>query len=400
MMWRLARLLAAGISVVLVAESSAQAQVLAQTAPGQTQVAQAPQKGQPPRQSHSARIDEVNQNTVTIITGNPNGTQLVIGYDLSVVLDSDNLRVLPVVGTGSQGNIRDVLYLRGVDLGITQTNILAEAKRSGEYGPGMESRISYITTLFNSEMHVLVGSGIEKLEDLNGKKVNLSTKGSGSQAASRQVFDALGIKIEEVNMGHGDAFLKIKSGEIAATVAASAKPGAAFQKFKLEPGMKLLPVPYTEALEADFLPSTITHKDYPNLLKEGQSVDTIAFSLVLIAYNWPRNTERYRRLANFVDALFTKFEELKKPPRHEKWVDVNLAAPFKGWKRFPAAQEWLDRNAAAAAGTPTPKAAPAPTGVDPALARLQAARAAPGDPAEQERLFRQFLEWSKGQGKK
>jgi TRAP transporter TAXI family solute receptor len=397
-MWRLARLLAAGISVVLVAESSAQAQVLAQTAPGQTQVAQAPQKGQPPRQSHSARIDEVNQNTVTIITGNPNGTQLVIGYDLSVVLDSDNLRVLPVVGTGSQGNIRDVLYLRGVDLGITQTNILAEAKRSGEYGPGMESRISYITTLFNSEMHVLVGSGIEKLEDLNGKKVNLSTKGSGSQAASRQVFDALGIKIEEVNMGHGDAFLKIKSGEIAATVAASAKPGAAFQKFKLEPGMKLLPVPYTEALEADFLPSTITHKDYPNLLKEGQSVDTIAFSLVLIAYNWPRNTERYRRLANFVDALFTKFEELKKPPRHEKWVDVNLAAPFKGWKRFPAAQEWLDRNAAA--GTPTPKAAPAPTGVDPALARLQAARAAPGDPAEQERLFRQFLEWSKGQGKK
>jgi TRAP transporter TAXI family solute receptor len=364
---------------------------------GDTQVAQSAAKGQPPRLSHAARIDEVNQNTVTIITGNPNGTQLLIGYDLSVVLDDgDNLRVLPVVGTGSQGNIRDVLYLRGVDLGITQTNILAEAKRSGQYGPGMENRIAYITTLFNSEMHVLVGPGIEKLEDLNGKKVNLSVKGSGSQAASRQVFDALGIKIEEVNMGHGDAYLKIKSGEIAATVAASAKPAAAFQKFKLEPGMKLLPVPYVEALEADFLPTTITHKDYPNLLPENGSIDTIAFSLVLIAYNWPRNSERYRRLAKFVDALFSKFEQLKKPPRHEKWVDVNLAAPFKGWRRFPAAQEWLDRNPVG--GTPTAKG-PGP-GVDPALARVQAARVAPGDPAEQERLFRQFLEWSKSQGKK
>jgi TRAP transporter TAXI family solute receptor len=399
MMWRLARLLPAGLLVVLFA-GSAQAQGSAGDA---EVVAQATQKGaQASRLSHAARIDEVNQNTVTIITGNPNGTQLSIGYDLSVVLDDDeNLRVLAMIGKGSQGNIRDVLYLRGIDMGISQTNILADAKRSGQYGPGMENRITYITTLFNSEMHVLAGPGIEKLEDLNGKKVNLSVKGSGSQAASRQVFDALGIKIDEVNMGHGDAYLKIKSGEIAATVAASAKPAAAFQKFKLEPGMKLLPVPYTEALEADFLPTTITHKDYPNLLPENGSIDTIAFSLVLFAYNWPRNSERYRRLAKFVDAFFSKFEELKKPPRHEKWRDVNLAAPFKGWHRFPAAQEWLNRHPV---GTTTSKDGPAapaaPASVDPALARVQAARIAPGDPAEQERLFRQFLEWSKSQGKK
>lgn len=398
MMWRLARLLAAGLSMFLVAHSAR-----AQGSAGDIQVAQSAPKAAP-RLSHSARIDEVNQNTVTIITGNPNGTQLLIGYDLSVVLDDDdNLRVLAMIGKGSQGNIRDVLYLRGIDMGISQTNILAEARRSGQYGPGMENRLTYITTLFNSEMHVLVGPGIEKLQDLNGKKVNLSVKGSGSQAASRQVFDALGIKIEEVNMGHGDAYLQIKSGEIAATVAASAKPASAFQKFKLEPGMKLLPVPYTEALEADFLPTTITHKDYPNLLPEKGSVDTIAFSLVLFAYNWPRNTERYRRLAKFVDAFFSRFEELKKPPRHEKWKDVNIAAPFKGWQRFPAAQEWLDRHpvgGATSKGAPTQPAPAAPGAVDPTLARVQAARAAPGDPAEQERLFRQFLEWSKSQGKK
>jgi hypothetical protein len=37
--------------------------------------------------------------------------------------------------------------------------------------------------------------------------------------------------------------------------------------------------------------------------------------------------------------------------------------------------------------------------VDPVLAKLQAARAAPGDAAEQERLFQKFLEWSKTQGR-
>jgi hypothetical protein len=37
--------------------------------------------------------------------------------------------------------------------------------------------------------------------------------------------------------------------------------------------------------------------------------------------------------------------------------------------------------------------------VDPVLARQQAARAAPTSSAEQERLFQQFLEWSRTQRK-
>ena len=63
-------------------------------------------------------------------------------------------------------------------------------------------------------MHILAGKGIEKLDDLNGKKVNFSDVGSGSQFAIRQIFGLLGVKPEEVNMGQGDAYLKVKSGEL------------------------------------------------------------------------------------------------------------------------------------------------------------------------------------------
>jgi hypothetical protein len=38
--------------------------------------------------------------------------------------------------------------------------------------------------------------------------------------------------------------------------------------------------------------------------------------------------------------------------------------------------------------------------IDPDLARRQAARVAPNNAAEQERLFQQFLEWSKTQVKR
>jgi hypothetical protein len=43
------------------------------------------------------------------------------------------------------------------------------------------------------------------------------------------------------------------------------------------------------------------------------------------------------------------------------------------------------------------RATAAKVNVDPNMARQQAARAAPGNPAEQERLFQQFLEWSRQQ---
>ena len=42
---------------------------------------------------------------------------------------------------------------------------------------------------------------------------------------------------------------------------------------------------------------------------------------------------------------------LQQPPFHPKWKEVVLSAPLKGWTRFPAAQDWLDRNATVASDT-------------------------------------------------
>lgn len=199
-------------------------------------------------------------------------------------------------------------------------------------------------------------------------------------------------------MGQSDGYLKVKSGEIAATVLIAGKPTGSFGKFKLEPGMRLLPVPYSDALEADYFPAKLTHEDYPGLIPKDASVDTVAVGAVLAVYNWPRDTDRYRRVAKFVDAFFTSFAEFQKSPRHVKWREANLEATLKGWRRFPAAQEWLDRAAAPqpAAATATPPVRSARS-VDSSLAREQAARAAPGNAAEQEKLFQQFMEWSRKQ---
>lgn len=382
--------LAALIAAALLAFSSpGSAQQVAQQARPVPKAAPAAQAAA----RHAALTEKLNQNTVTVVSGNPNGTYLYLAYDMSAVLDDgDNLRVLPVIGKGGYQNVMDVLHLRGVDLCITQSNIMSYLKRTGEMGANIDSRLAYIAKLYNEEMHVLAGPGIKTLKDLDGKKVNFSDVGSGTQFSTRLIFEILGIKAQEINVGQADGYQMVKSGEIAATILIAGKPTGSFAKFKLEPGMTLLPIAYTEALEADYFPAKLTSDDYPNLIPKGQAVETVAIGAVLASYNWPRDTDRYRRVALFIDSFFTKFAEFQKPPRHVKWKEAALASTLKGWRRFPAAEEWLARNAAKQAA-----AAPSAVAIDPAIVRAQAAKAAPNDPAEQERLFQQFMEWSKSQ---
>ena len=108
--------------------------------------------------------------------------------------------------------------------------------------------------------------------------------------------------------------------------------------------MHFVPIPYSQPLIADYLPTSLTHDDYPDIIPVGQSAETIAVGAVLIAYNWPKTSvDRYRRVERFVEAFFSKIAEFKKPPRHPKWREVNIAASLPGWTRFEAAQNWLDR---------------------------------------------------------
>jgi hypothetical protein len=117
-------------------------------------------------------------------------------------------------------------------------------------------------------------------------------------------------------------------------------------------------------------------------------VQTIGTSTVLITYNWAPGTERYRKIEKFVNAFFANLDRLRKPPHHPTWKEINIGATIRGWPRFAAAQQWLDRQAAEAAAK-----AP-PPGSDLKQARAQEAQAAPRDTTEQERLFKEFLEWS------
>ncbi|TAK49387.1 MAG: TAXI family TRAP transporter solute-binding subunit [Xanthobacteraceae bacterium] len=341
------------------------------------------------QQQQVRTADRINANTLTVISGNVNGTYLSIAYDLSAVLDDgDNLRILPVIGKGGGQNVVDVRYLKGIDLGITQAPLLEQLRRAGGLGD-IHEKIAYIAKLFNEEMHLVVRSDITSIEQLQGKKVNFSDVGSGTQLSTRNIFALLGLKVEEVNLGQADAFEAMKRGEVAATVLIAGKPAGAMAKLKLTDGFRLLPVPYAKALQQSYLPSEFAAEEYPGLIEPGQKVPSIAVSAILVAYNWPKDTDRYQRIAKFINAFFPRVQagDFSKAPRHPKWREINLTAVVPGWNRFPAAEDWLQRTRAQASSGRENFQKFLETRQKPSDATAMSA-------AERTRLFEEFEKWN------
>jgi uncharacterized protein len=339
----------------------------------------------PEKQNFGAFAERVNANTVTIVSGSPDGAYLSIANDLSAVLDDgEEFRVLPLLGKGGGQNIRDVRFLKGVDLGITQANLLSAFRRSNEIG-NLDGRIVYISKLFGEEMHVVVSadSGIRSVEQLAGKTVNLGGVGSGTQLSARDVFGRLNIKVDEVNLAQVDAVERLKAGQIAASVMVSGKPAASMTELAAEPGLRFLPVPLAKSLQDDYLPGVLTSEDYPGIVRPGEDVETISAATVLIAYNWPKGSEPYRRLEDFVGRFFSKLDAFTQPPRHPKWREASFAAPLAGWARFQPAEDWLARNR---------QTLSARRQFNEFL--MSRGLGVPGSEEERERLFLDFVKWS------
>jgi TRAP transporter TAXI family solute receptor len=361
--------------------------MLDRTAQAQQQPAARPKSSSvslAPRPDLRAITERMNANTLTLVTGNPSLIFTAYGNDLAAVLnDGDELRIMPVISQGAVQNVRDVRFLRGIDLGFTVTNILGHYRRTGELGD-LEDKLVYIMKISNDEIHLVTRSDITSLEQLRGRKVNFNSKGSGTQMTARDIFTGLNIDVEEVNLGPADAFDKLAKREIDATLITSGKPASAITSLKASDGYRLIPVPFAKSLQDDYLPSSLTSEDYPNLIPKGEAVDTIAASSILFAYNWPKNTDRYRRVDKFVKALFAKFSELQKPPRNPHWREANLAATLTGWKRFEGAEELL-------ASYREQTLASMREQFDQFLS-LRSARA-PATEQERNQLFNDFLRW-------
>jgi TRAP-type uncharacterized transport system substrate-binding protein len=317
--------------------------------------------------SYDEKKRQANDIAVTVVVSGISCTCARFTEDIRNVVNDlgpEGIRVLPVLGVGGLQNVNDVLFLKNIDMGVVdEDNLRLLKKKDPALYANIEQRVQYITKLYNSEFQVLARNDIKSYDDLRGKKVNFNLKDSQTEVTADTVFNALNIQAQRSYYDNDEAMKRLISGELSAMIILTGAPQVTMSKIKKEDGVHFLPLDQEslpnhdlKELFANYLPADLTHDLYPNLIPEGTTVPTIANRALLVAYTWPDNSPRYKRIAKFVDAFFSKIDQFNNSSRHPKWREVNLSAEMPGWTRYKPAADWLasHRNQAVSVNSSSP----------------------------------------------
>src|SRR5216683_3498440 len=275
------------------------------------------------RRADLAAKERINAWTVGLAGGFIEGAPLRLAAEIArVVNEEDKLHVIPIVTQGATENVNSLLYLRGIDAAIINTDALDEYKAQM---PFIERRIVYILSLFPSELHIFVRPEIRSLEDLRGKKVNFNTQGTAAAYSGPLIFSRLGLNVEKMFIPHQVALEQMKRGEVSAVVFVTSKPVDAFLKGRWDPGFKFLDVEIRHQIRGLLSSIIIDATDYPSLVPKGERIAMIAVPTILVAYNWPQQSDRYRRVARLVDHLFSRLDRLQGAVRNVVGIGVAQA---------------------------------------------------------------------------
>jgi uncharacterized protein len=324
-------------------------------------------QSQKPAASYEDKKRQANDIAVTVVVSGISCTCARFTEDIRNVVNDlgpDGIRILPVLGVGGLQNVNDVLFLKNIDMGVVdEDNLRLLKKKDPVLYANIEQRVQYITKLYNSEFQVVARDDIKSYDDLRGRKVNFNLKDSQTEVTADTVFNTLNIPVQRSYYDNDEAIKRLVAGDISAMIILTGAPQAALAKLKKEDGVHFLPLDQESLpkhdlhdLFASYLPAELTHELYPNLVPEGTTVPTLANRALLVAYAWPENSEKYKKVAKFVDAFFSKIDQFNNSSRHPKWREVNLAADMPGWVRFKASTDWLaaHRNQAVSANPASP----------------------------------------------
>lgn len=289
-------------------------------------------------------VERTNGGVVKLITS-PDARSIQMAQDLAnVVDDGTTRRVLPVVGKGSMQNLIDLKLLRGIDVGVIRSDVFNEAQALTPWLGPLDS-LTYIVRLYDEELHVLARPDISNIAELEGKRVNFVP---AARPLGPTIFTLLKVTVEPASDDAATALQKLKDGQIAALVHVGGKPISLFDSIGQPEGLHFLPVSLnTYTMASTYMPGRLTAMDYPNLVLSDMPIDTVAVSNILLAAPLQPKSDRYRNVANFVEAFFTQFPRLQEPHHNTKWKDVDLAAVVPDLRRFPSAEAWLQRNVVA-----------------------------------------------------
>jgi TRAP transporter TAXI family solute receptor len=307
-------------------------------------------------QSEAAIRERANTGKVTLITGGVDGvsnTYQQLASDLASVLDvKSELRVLPVIGYGSLQNIEDLLFLKGIDVGMVHSDVMRHMEQRGIL-PGAKNRLKYITKLYDEQLHILANTKYTDIKQLNGQTVIVGRPGSGNEMSALTLIRDLRLKVKLIHVEFEEGVEQVRDGKAAAMIVVARKPSSKLRKVKAGSDLHFLPVPMTKTVLRTYFPDPLTAEHYPNLVPPGKSVETARMAAILAVYNWQDKSLRYANVTRFIRTFMDKLDHLSKASRKDVWQKLDFTGKIKGWQQYEPAANIIRKSVASRQVIPT-----------------------------------------------
>jgi ABC-type amino acid transport substrate-binding protein len=244
-----------------------------------------------------------------------------------------NVRVMPISGHGGAANVRDLLYLRGVDLAVVNSDVLALLDLTGQY-PDARRRLRFVTHLFDQKVFLVVRNDINTIEDLRGRRLVVMSEEGPGRVTAKTLFGLRKIDVVVAETGPGEVLDDAGLSKFDGALLLSDELARVQLGARMRQEYHLLPITMTPELQKAYRSAVIDAHEAAGF-SPAANVETVAVSTLLAVFNWAPSQGRYPDVTNFITAFFLNLKGLRQTS-NSLWRQADIAAQSPGWSRFPA----------------------------------------------------------------
>jgi hypothetical protein len=259
---------------------------------------------------------------------------LAVGITQIMKKEMPNLGNISIIPGGGISNA--VGINKGTaELGFSQASSIVDALAGNPPFETKAENITYMLSLFPHKTHVMVfqDSGIQEINDLVGKRINVGTKGLLTEDIARRLLDVYGLSYGDMgsvqNLSFSDSVVQMKDGRLDALFWTVPTPFAVLSDLSLSEKIDLINIPVEKINQLITSNPGLTQTVIKAGTYKGVNYDitTIQSPIVMIANNATNEDVVYyatKVVYENLDALKLSSANLKEIQKEDLLHDMNV----------------------------------------------------------------------------
>ncbi|RXT09093.1 TAXI family TRAP transporter solute-binding subunit [Ammoniphilus sp. CFH 90114] len=290
----------------------------------------APAGQEQPAEAKEAESDKLETKFATVATGGASGPYNIIATSLTDIYSKTYGVNSKTQTTGASVENINLMKQEKVEMAFVMSDVLSDAVNGeGSFTEKVEN-VQQIAALYPNYVQVVTSgsTGIEKFEDLKGKRIAVGAQNSGVEVSARNLLEAHGITYNDIQvdyLGYAEAADGMKAGKIDAAFLTSGIPNASLMELAQSFDLKIVPIEGAAIEELAktknyFVTGTIPAGTYKN----DADIPTAAIMNALVVRTDLSEDDVYKMTKTF----FENLDSLANA--HQAAKDISLEAAQKG----------------------------------------------------------------------